>query len=120
MQYFTPGHFVHLFTNVCYICRLGYPLAARREDRRRADEKRTDDLATEEGYSKEEKRQRSSLLFGGEEFIQFLAALAVLSRTVLKNRMNSPFFLSLLVLLHNKNFMIKLKFNNFFMIERKK
>ena len=27
----------------------------------------------------------------GEEFIQFLAALAVLPRTILKNRMNSSF-----------------------------
>ena len=38
--------------------------------------------------------QRSSLLhmFWGDEFVQFLAALAVLPRTILKNRMNSSFY----------------------------
>ena len=35
------------------------------------------------------KRQRSSLLFEKKEFIQFLAALAVLLRTILINRINS-------------------------------
>ena len=38
----------------------------------------------------EEKGQRSSLLFGGTEFIHFLA-LAVLHQDISKNRMNSSF-----------------------------
>ena len=34
-------------------------------------------------------RQRSSLLFGGQKFIQFLAALTILHPDDLKKRMNS-------------------------------
>ena len=37
---------------------------------------------------KTEEEQRVSLLIGGDEFIQFLAVLAVLTRTILNNRMN--------------------------------
>ena len=37
---------------------------------------------------KQKIRQRSSLLFGGTEFFQFLAALAILHQDDLKNRMN--------------------------------
>ena len=44
----------------------------------------------EERY-RQMKRQRSSLLFLGAEFIQFLAALVILPRTILKNRINSSF-----------------------------
>ena len=47
-------------------------------------------LNIEEGY-RQKNRQRSSLLFGGKEFIQFLAALAILPRTILKNRINLSF-----------------------------
>ena len=41
----------------------------------------------EEGY-RQKKRQRSSLLFGGDEFFQFLAAPDVLPWMILNNRMN--------------------------------
>ena len=44
----------------------------------------------EEG-NRQKKRQRSSLLFGGEEFIKFLATLA-LPKTILNKRMNSSFY----------------------------
>ena len=36
-------------------------------------------------------RQRSSLMFWGAKFIQFLAALAILPRKTVKNRMSSSF-----------------------------
>ena len=42
----------------------------------------------EEGW-REKQRQRSSCLFGGPDFNQFLAALAVLPRSIWKKRMNS-------------------------------
>ena len=44
----------------------------------------------EEGFIQKTK-QMSSLQFGGEEFIQCLAALTVLPRTILKNWTNSSF-----------------------------
>ena len=44
----------------------------------------------EECY-RQNKKHKSSLLFGGEELIQFFAALEVLPRTILKNCMNSSF-----------------------------
>ena len=47
-------------------------------------------VPNEERY-RQMKRQRSSLLFLGEEFIQFLAAPVILTRTILKNRTNSSF-----------------------------
>ena len=40
-------------------------------------------------FIEERQKKRSSLLFGGQEFIQFIAAVVVLSRTILKNRINS-------------------------------
>ena len=42
----------------------------------------------EEGW-KQKARQRSSHLFGGQNFVQFLATLAVLSRSIWKKRLNS-------------------------------
>ena len=42
----------------------------------------------EEGW-KQKARQRSSHLFGGKNFVQFLATLAVLSRSIWKKRLNS-------------------------------
>ena len=39
----------------------------------------------------QKRRQRSSLLFGGAEFIQFLAALAVFHQDDIKKRMNSSY-----------------------------
>ena len=48
----------------------------------------------EEGW-RQKQRQRSSPLFeGGGGFIKFLAALAVLPRSIWKNRINSTFALS--------------------------
>ena len=39
----------------------------------------------------EKQRQRSSCLFGGAEFVQFLAALAVLHESIWKKRLNSSY-----------------------------
>ena len=44
----------------------------------------------EEGW-REKQRQRSLRLFGGQIFVQFLAALSVLPRSVLKKRLNSSY-----------------------------
>ena len=44
----------------------------------------------EEGHI-QKGRQRSSLMFWGAKFIQFLAALAILPRKTVKNRMSSSF-----------------------------
>ena len=46
-------------------------------------------------YKKDKDRRKGKgrrICWGGEEFIQFLAALAILPRTILKNRMDSSFF----------------------------